>query len=252
MFAHATGFCGKVWRPVRARLEEFASTVWDFRGHGRSFSARERRSWWEMADDVLAVREAVRHNFGPDRVVGVGHSMGGAALVMAELLEPRSFDALALVEPILFGPPYLPAGDHPLVGLALRRRMVFESRDAVASSYSAKPPFQAWHADAVSGYVEGGFIESGGEVRLACRPTSEAEVFAASAVHAAWERLGEITIPVTILYGADTDTYEPGHAETMAQRFGDAAVESVPGTGHFVPMERPALVASAARERALS
>lgn len=252
MFAHATGFCGKVWRPVRAQLAQFASTIWDFRGHGHSVSARERRSWWEMADDVLAVRESLSHTSGDTRVVGVGHSMGGAALVMAELLEPRSFDALVLVEPILFGPPYRPAHDHPLVGLALRRRAVFESRDAVESSYSAKPPFETWDPEALSGYVDGGFIESEGEVRLACRPTSEAEVFAASAVHAAWERLEAITIPVTILYGADTDTFEPGHAEAMALRFRNAIVESVPGTGHFLPMERPELIATAVRDRALS
>lgn len=82
--------------------------------------------------------------------------------------------------------------------------------------------------------------------------TAEAEIFAASAVHVAWDRLGDITVPVTILYGAETDTYEPGHAEMMARRFKNARVESVPGTGHFLPMERPELVATAARERALS
>ena len=203
-----------------------------------------------MADDVLAVRETVAR--GP-RVIGVGHSMGGAALVMAELLAPGSFDALVLVEPILFGPPYLPATDHPLVTLALRRRAAFESRGEVESSYSSKAPFATWHPEALQGYLDGGFIDDqGGGVRLACRPTSEAAVFAASAVHAAWERLAEIDAPVTILYGEDTDTYEPGHAEEMGRRFGNAAVHPVPGTGHFLPMEHPDVVAAAVRDRALN
>ena len=178
--------------------------------------------------------------------------MGGAALVMAELLSPGSFDAFVLVEPILFGPPYVPADDHPLVHLALRRRAAFASREALASSYMSKPPFATWHPDALEGYFDGGFMNEAGQVRLACRPTSEAAVFAASAVHAAWERLGEVSIPVTILYGADTDTYEPGHAEAAARRFGNARAASVPGTGHFLPMERPDMVAAAIRERTLS
>jgi pimeloyl-ACP methyl ester carboxylesterase len=250
MFGHATGFCGKVWRPVRAQLAEFSSTIWDFRGHGRSLSSRERCSWWEMADDVLGVREALRKTVS--RVVGVGHSMGGAALVMAELRAPGSFEALVLVEPVVFGPPYRPAADHPLVGLALRRRASFDSRAALEASYASKPPFSTWHADALAGYVDGGFRSEDGQIHLACRPRSEAEVFVASALHAAWERLGEITIPVSILYGADTDTFEPGHAEAMAQRFGNAVVQSVPRTGHFLPMERPELVAAAVRELALN
>ncbi|MEX1004757.1 MAG: alpha/beta hydrolase [Acidimicrobiia bacterium] len=252
LFAHATGFCGKVWRPVRARLPEFSSTIWDFRGHGRSVASRERRSWWEMADDVLAIHATVTRGPGATRVVGAGHSMGGAALVMAELVNPGSFDALVLIEPILFGPPYLPANDHPLVSLALRRRAVFESRAGVEASYSSKPPFAAWDVDALAGYLDGGFIEDHGQVRLACQPTAEAAVFAASAVHAAWERIGEITIPVTILYGADTDTFEAGHAEVMGQRFANAVVESVPDTGHFLPMERPDVVAAAVRNRVFS
>lgn len=175
--------------------------------------------------------------------------MGGAALVMAELLSPGCFTALVLVEPILFGPPYLPATDHPLVTLALRRRAMFESRAEVAASYSSKRPFSSWDPLALQGYIDGGFIDDDGGTRLACRPSSEAAVFAASTVHAAWERLGEIDAPVTILYGEDTDTYEPGHAEVMAQRFGSAVVQSVPGASHFLPMERPDVVARAVRDR---
>lgn len=252
MYAHATGFCGAVWRPVRGALADFASTTWDFRGHGRSFSVRDRRSWWEMADDVVTVRGSLSEPAAETRVVGVGHSMGGAALVMAELAVPGRFDAMVLVEPILFGPPYLPARDHPLVDMALRRRPAFESRDAVRASYASKAPFATWHPDALEGYLDGGFVEDAGGVRLACRPTAEAEVFAASAVHGAWERLDEITIPVTILYGTETDTFDPGHGEVLARRFAQAVAEAVPAAGHFLPMERPDRVAAAVRELALS
>ncbi|MEX2280572.1 MAG: alpha/beta hydrolase [Acidimicrobiia bacterium] len=250
LFAHATGFCGACWRPVRARLGEYSSTVWDFRGHGASRSSRDRRSWWETATDALSVRDAALAE-APEgtRVVGVGHSMGGASLVMAELLSPGSFDALVLIEPIIFGPPFARDPDHPLVGLALRRRDTFESRDAVLASYASKPPFAAWDRAALEGYVEGGFIEVDGVTRLACRPTSEAEVFTAAGAHAAWERLSEVSTPTTILYGANTDTYPPGHAEALAARFGNATAAAVEDTGHFLPMERPQVVVATVRER---
>lgn len=199
-----------------------------------------------MADDVLAVHDATTSDAG--RVIGIGHSMGGASLVMAEIAAPGRFSALVLVEPIIFGAPHARDASHPLVALALRRRQDFASRDAVRTAYAAKPPFDAWHPDSLDGYVEGGFIEHDSGVRLACTPRAESEVFTAAGAHGAWERLGEVTVPVTILFGAETDTYPSGHAEALADRFAQAKVTRVPGTGHFLPMEQPGVVADAVEE----
>lgn len=199
-----------------------------------------------MADDVLAVHDAFASDAG--RVIGIGHSMGGASLVMAELSLPGRFSALVLVEPIIFGTPHARDASHPLVGLALRRREFFESRDAVRSAYGAKPPFDAWHPDALDGYIEGGFVNHDSGVRLACSPNAESEVFTAAGAHGAWERLGEVTVPVTILYGAETDTYPSGHAEALVDRFARAKATRVSGTGHFLPMEQPGVVVDAVNE----
>ncbi len=250
VFAHATGFCGACWRPVRSGLGDFASTVFDFRGHGSSHSDRDRRSWWEMAQDVGAVAGLISSaSEEAPALVGIGHSMGGAALVMAELLNPGTFVAFVLIEPIIYGPPYVRDPSHPLVALALKRRQAFESRAAVRAAYGEKPPFSAWHPEALDGYVSGGSIDDGQGTRLACRPRSEAEVFTAAGIHSAWERLSEVSVPTTILYGADTDTYAPGHAETLASRFQDASSLAVEETGHFLPMERPEVVVQAVRDR---
>lgn len=244
VLAHATGFCAGVWRPVRALLDDHDSTALDFRGHGRSSSNRTVRSWWEMALDVLAVAP----HAGPEAPIGVGHSMGGASLIMAELLEPGTFAGLVLIEPIVFPGPYRRDPHHPLVSLALRRRERFDSPVAVQDSYGAKPPFASWHPDALAGYVEGGFVEDDGGVRLACPPRSEAEVFTAASAHAAWERLDEVNVPTAVLYGEETDTYQPGHGEALAARMAQATARGIPGTGHFLPMERPDVVAHTVRE----
>ena len=232
-----------MWRPVRELLADHDSTVLDFRGHGESTSSRTVRSWWEMASDVLAVASHTDQGLP----IGIGHSMGGASLVMAELLRPGTFAALVLVEPIIFPGPYRRNFDHPLVALAMRRRERFESRAAVLDSYGSKPPFAVWHPDALAGYVDGGFVDDGDGVRLRCTPRTEAEVFTAASAHAAWERLAEVDLPVHVVYGADTDTYPPGHGEALAARFHNAEATSIPGTGHFLPMEHPDVVAGAVR-----
>ncbi|MDX1448338.1 MAG: alpha/beta hydrolase [Acidimicrobiia bacterium] len=245
VFAHATGFCAGVWRPIRSLLQDHDSTALDFRGHGASRSDRTVRSWWEMASDVLAVTGELED----ETLIGIGHSMGGAALLMAEMLQPRTFAAFVLVEPIVFPGPHRRNPDHPLVSLARRRRDRFESKQAVRDSYGSKAPFESWHPDALAGYVDGGFVaDSGGGVTLACSPQTEAEVFTASPVHGAWARLGEIEAPAVVLYGSDTDTFPPGHAEALAAQMGEASAIGVSGTGHFLPMERPAVVADTVRK----
>ena len=49
-----------------------------------------------------------------------------------------------------------------------------------------------------------------------------------------------------VLSGADTDTIKPDLARAQADLMG-GGVEIVPDTGHFLPMERPELIAQRTR-----
>lgn len=238
--AHATGFCAAVWAPVVDRLEG-PTTVWDFRGHGRSGAPARPLSWWEMGADAAAVRDHTK----AANPVGVGHSMGGAALLMAQLGNAARFSALVLVEPIVFPPPYRRSADQGLVGVALRRRTRFSSREQARANFAGKPPFARWHPAALAGYLDGGLVEDGGGVGLACHPELEAEVYTAAPAHGLLDRLGEVTIPVSLMVGAGTDTYPPAWGERLAAAFPAGRLELVEGTGHFLPMERPDVVARA-------
>jgi 2-succinyl-6-hydroxy-2,4-cyclohexadiene-1-carboxylate synthase len=63
------------------------------------------------------------------------------------------------------------------------------------------------------------------------------------ALPSVWDRLGELTMPVTLIVG-ERDAKFRANAERMAPLLGgDAAVIVVPGTGHAVHLEAPARVA---------
>ena len=100
LLAHATGFCATMYRPLGAELvDRFRVVALDFRGHGRSARPdNDDFGWDRMADDVLAVVERL----GSTPAAGFGHSMGGAALLMAEERRPGTFRSLFLFEPIVF------------------------------------------------------------------------------------------------------------------------------------------------------
>ena len=236
--AHATGFCAGVWDPVVDVLGSDRIRRWSFVGHGGRPRPSEPLNWWRFGEQALAETET--------GMVGVGHSMGGAALVMAELLDPGHFDALFLIEPIVF--PWIdPRIVEGMAEQASRRRSQFASVSEARRLFERKDVFSAWHPAAMEGYLRDGLVANDSGVQLACQPDFEAEVYRTYFDRALWDRLGEVTCPVLVMAGSDSDTYAPGYADHLAGRFKDARSEVVRDAGHFVPMERPELIASTAR-----
>lgn len=247
LFAHATGFCATVWRPVAQALpDRYSCWALDFRGHGRTNSPVDGDFDWQgTADDVLAVIDAVA---SPGPWFGVGHSMGGAALLLAEQRRPGTLAAAWVYEPIVFPGTIPPGSDrgNPLAEAARRRRAGFESAAAARDNYSSKPPMNAFDPRALDGYLERGLAEApDGTVRLACEPADEASVYEMGPVHSAWEHLAEVSCPVTVAVG---DTSVPGpaaFAAPVAGRLPHGRLEPHPDLGHFGPLEAPDRIAAA-------
>jgi pimeloyl-ACP methyl ester carboxylesterase len=244
LFAHASGFHGLVWAPLATRLHDrFRCWSLDFRGHGLSFAPRDYAfDWHAFGQDVHAVVGGLRL----DRPIGVGHSKGGAALLMAELTRPGTFRALYLYEPIVI-PPEMATwdGPNPMADAARRRRSSFASRDEAYANYAAKPPLSVLHPDALRAYVDHGFVGGlDGRVHLACRPEHEARVFEMSRSHDTWNDLGRIDCPVVIAAGGDGERpaeFAPG----IAERIPGARLEIFAGLGHFGPLQDPDRLAGA-------
>lgn len=250
LFCHPTGFHGMVWAPVARRLASWAH-CWaiDFRGHGASTLPDDGRfEWGAMAEDVLAVASYIdAQGPGDGRpLLGVGHSMGGAALVLGEQARPGRFAALWLYEPILFPPMEVPMRSNPLAGAARRRRSVFPDKDAAFANYAGKPPFSDVDPEALHAYVDHGFrpTADGHGVELSCAPDTEARVFEGSVGHDGFGRLGEVSCPTWIV--ASGDGAPPARVAPMvADGLPQGRLEGFPQLTHFGPMEDPAAVAAA-------
>lgn len=253
---HATGMCKEVLHPFvsafAALLPAGEITTFDQRGHGDSDASPPPFSWWDLGADVLAVLAGtglgqggiadrrIRHG----RPVGMGHSSGGAALVLAELSAPGTFSAMVLVEPIMF-PSGTDIGEgHPLVRSALRRKEVFDGLSVARANFAEKPAFSGWDPAAFDGYLRHGLVPGPGGVRLKCQPEVEAEFFRAAVRHGAWERLDEVTCPVVLVAGEHSDSHPIDVLRAMSARFPTPpTVDVIAGASHFVMMQRPADIA---------
>lgn len=240
-FAHATGFCKEVWAPVVAELREAGEqrsiVAWDAPGHGDAEAFAVPVDWWDFAKHALDV---ISDLSGP--IVGVGHSMGGATLAMAELLVPGTFSGLILIEPVIFPPPFRRMEQFPLVEGALRRRAEFGSLEAALENFAK--PFASWDRRALDAYVRGGFRENDGRRRLKCRPEVEAETYRGATAHGLYGRLGELRVPILILAGEQSTTFTASYIAELATLIPGARHEIVAGASHFLPMERPDIVAN--------
>ena len=249
VFSHANGFNARTYDSILAPLAaHLRILVLDQRGHGRSglppLPRDTDKSWDDLADDLLAI-------LGELDVRGAvlaGHSMGGTVSLLAAARAPGRVKALALFDPVIMPPEpsarsrarELP--DSPLVQGALRRRSVFPSQAAVIEAYTGRGAFRTWSPAMLADYVADGFRPTAdGQVELACAPAWEASNFTAHG-HDPWAALAALDIPVRILRAEEGSTCRiEGHEARLAAS-GRVTVETIPGTSHFLPMERPDLV----------
>lgn len=248
LMCHATGFHAMVWRPLAERLADgFHCYAPDLRHHGDSVVPDGVGfAWRGFRDDVLAVVDFL----GLDRPFGVGHSKGGAALLLAEQARPGTFRSLYCFEPIVF-PEVAREGmqGNPLAEGARRRREVFPSRDAAYENFASKPPMSALHPDALRAYVDHGFGDQpDGTVLLKCRGASEAQVYEMSAEHNAFEHLTEVRCPVTVAYGTAPEGPPAMIAPQVAERLPHGRLEVFDHVGHFGPLEDPDAIAASVRQ----
>jgi pimeloyl-ACP methyl ester carboxylesterase len=253
IICHATGFCGRAYQALADELTgRFHVLAIDFRGHGdSSVPANGNFDWAAMADDLLAALDA---NAAGGPVVGFGHSLGGGALMLAELRRPGTLRAAHLFEPIVLapgppsgldGPPApQPGGGPDMMSLAARRRRAtFSSKAEAIWRYSTRPPLNVLQSGCLAAYVEHGMKElPDGSVQLKCSPDSEAATFEAAGKPTIEIVRGVLT-PTTVAIGTTERGWTPGSlGPAIADALPHGRLDRHPLLGHFGPLQGPATV----------
>lgn len=248
LLVHAAGFHGRVWAPVADELAaDFRCFAPDLRGHGDSpMSDDDDLDWRGFADDVLATVDRL----GLQRPYGAGHSSGATALLLAEQARPGTFRALYCYEPVVVpaDPPLGRDPDNWLAERARGRRATFASREDALAHYATKPPLSTLRPEVLRLYVEHGLEEAGdATVRLKCRPDHEGRIYEMATAHDVYGRLAEVSCPVILARGEDSEAAGARQLAHLAGRLPNARTAALPGLGHFGPLEDPAAVGRSIR-----
>ena len=250
LFSHANGFHGRCFDPVIEDLViDYNCTSFDYRGHGdSSFPEDLQVHWSQYGQDAISVAETLN-----TRIIAIGHSMGGAALVMAALQMPEIFRALIIYEPIIFPVEVQQStlnrsGPSPLVEGARRRRKTFASREEAFANYASKPPMNVFDPRALNAYVDHGFRDLNDSITLKCSPEHEARNFEMGVDHDTSSQLKNLQVPTWVVSGAQQPAQPSGLAAQIANQIPNAKFIEWSDLGHFGPMQQPSRLAKLIRE----
>jgi pimeloyl-ACP methyl ester carboxylesterase len=240
VLCHATGFHGRCWDEIIARLGGRHAIALDFRGHGRSGKPDPPYHWRRFGEDLAKLTEHLQIQ----GAVAVGHSMGGHSAVLAAAINPRAFSSLLLLDPVIL-PEGAYTGVREPLDLVLRRKNSWTSADQMFERFQGKPPYQSWDRAVLRDYCD---YALAGDA-LACPPEVEASIYAHSGEPDAniYAEIAEVDTAVHVVRSRESYAYGrfdgSPTAPDLAARFRHGGDEQWLDVSHFIPMEAPRKVA---------
>jgi 2-succinyl-6-hydroxy-2,4-cyclohexadiene-1-carboxylate synthase len=220
---------GRSWDATVAALgERYRALAPDIRGHGEAASERPV-SFAAVEDDVLGL--------APDRFSLAGYSMGGRIALSVALRAPGRIAALTLV------------GASPGIADEVERRARRDEDEGLADRIESEG-VEAFAAGWSSLPLFAGMPAAVGAAAHAERLRQDAAGLAAAlrglgtgVMPSLWERLPELTMPVTLVVG-ERDVKFRAIAERMAAAIPHASLRVIARAGHAAQLEAPEAVAA--------
>ncbi|MCF7841868.1 MAG: alpha/beta hydrolase [Lentisphaeria bacterium] len=246
-FLHANSYCAGMYAPfLQPLFPDYDIHALEIPGHGRSAWSGKMERWSDLADYLIAFLDNADV---AKPLIGMGHSIGGVATLIAAVQRPDLFKKLVLLDPVLLPPKMLfmirlanlvhYQYSTPLIKSADRRRRHFASRKAARAQYEKKRAFKRWKPEFLDAYVECGFQPAkDGGVELSCSPELEISIYRSIPTDA-WRYVQRLKTPTLILGGEYTDTLLPPSRKKLARYTPLILTKTVPG-GHLFPFEHPA------------
>ncbi|MEX2392919.1 MAG: alpha/beta fold hydrolase [Actinomycetota bacterium] len=215
LFTHGYQASRAMWEPQHALAPDYRVITWDIRGHGSSGDPDDPSQYSQelMLDDMGALLD----HLGVDKVVLVGHSLGGFASLRFYLDNPDRVNGL-----VLFGS-----------GPGFRDAEAREKWNAMAERFA------------------GGMEAKGLELlQRASQEVSGAKHRSAQALaHAArgilkqhdskvMDALTSISVPTISIVGSEDERFI-GSSTYLAKKIPGARFETIEGAAHAANMEQP-------------
>jgi pimeloyl-ACP methyl ester carboxylesterase len=225
---HAGVADSRMWRDTARFCARIAA--FDRRGFGRTEVTGTRP--WSAVQDTLAVLDALETetpSADGRRAVLVGCSQGGRVAIDTALQAPSRVAALVLVAPAVSGAPEPSEGEWVREMEEAERAGDVERLNELEAILWLDGPSCAGR---VGEPLRSLFLDMN---RLALTGNAPPE----EPPPAAWDRLGQLDLPVHLLVGALDVPYLQERCEELARRIPGAQLTRWPDVAHLPPLEQP-------------
>jgi pimeloyl-ACP methyl ester carboxylesterase len=251
-FTHANSYPAGTYRQLFEHLgKDFDVHALDMHAHNPEYPVED--GWQRLVDELVAELGARYHG---ERVILVGHSLGGMLSLMAAAQRPELVRCVVLLDsPVVAGwrafawrvikrvnaeDRYSPSR------LSVRRRNVWPSEADALRHFASKELFAAWAPGVLQDYLEAGLAPHPEGVQLRFSREVETAVYRTLPHHVGHLTAGEFPVPVGYLAGRiSMENRQAGLSATKA--LVGRNFRLMPG-GHLFPMEFPVLTAQAVRD----
>jgi pimeloyl-ACP methyl ester carboxylesterase len=201
---------------VPALAKQYRVVTLDLPGHGKSDSPKDGKFSMDLFARAI---EAVRAEVGADHIVLVGHSMGTPVVLRYARLYPQHTAALVFVDGLM---PTAGAAPNAAMGAVMAGPTGRAAREGMIRGFfsaSTTPAIQAKILDMMLGAPE---------------------ATAVGAMNASFEAAGQtpdaLKAPAFGLYAQPSQI---SNREGVLAHFPNAEFAQIPGTGHFLMLEKP-------------
>jgi pimeloyl-ACP methyl ester carboxylesterase len=236
---HGFPTSGHLWRDVVPLLPAgHRVVVADLLGFGRSDPARD------VAMDIRAHAArtvAMMDELGIERACFVGHELGGGVAQTLAVEWPERVSRVCLVNSVAFGAASMRA-------LQLARRLMPVTRllsQSVLRSFLRSELIRGFADREVGAHDLDVFLRAFETPDGRDSLLTQIAALEPSATQTIASRLGEITAPAAIVWGAHDPFFARRMAERLAAAIPGSSLTVVPEARHFVPRDAPHAVAQA-------
>jgi pimeloyl-ACP methyl ester carboxylesterase len=236
LLLHGIGNYGRYWDffadAVAGQLRLVAT---DARGHGESGRPADAYAPQEFVDDALAVLDAL----ALERVVVVGHSMGGTHAIRLAAAHPERVDRLIIVDA---GPEPMAEGSERARRLSLARPERFaNAADALAYLRDTSPGYSE---EVYANRMRWLFREEDGGLAWRSSHDALASIMSGARHGDLWAQLRVIQSPVLLVRGTRSNVLSAEVARGMIEALPDGRLVEL-DAGHNVALDRPKELADA-------
>jgi pimeloyl-ACP methyl ester carboxylesterase len=240
VLCHGTPFSSRIWQPFAEALStDHTVYLWDMPGYGASSKDAEHPVDFGVQGELLADLIA---EWGLERPDVVAHDFGGAVALRAHLVHGTPYRSLMLVDVVAIPPIGSPffrfVQEHPGVMAELPAYV----HRAIMAEYIQGASHRGLRADDLDALVAPWTTAEGQPAFY--RQIEQTDDRFLEEIEAG---LGEIDIPVRVVWGADDTWIAPDTARRLCDLIAPASLRLVDGAGHLIHYDAPVALADELR-----